>query len=592
MQLYKKESLELLRQRIDLGEVVSAHVQLHRSGASLKACCPFHEEKTPSFVIQKGDTHYHCYGCGAHGDAIAFLMSHLKLSFVEAIETLAERFQVSLEKEEEGEEKKGLSKSAMKGGLEKACRFYHFALLYTEEGHQALKYLYERGIDLEFIRLFQVGYAPRQSDPLQKVLQFQQVSTEVLEQTGLVSTSSGKRRDFFSDRITFPIRDAMGAVIGFSARKFKEDTYGGKYINTPETPLFKKSHVLYGLSYCRHRIAKDRKAIVVEGQIDALRLIHAGFNFTVAGQGTAFGESHVKELLHLGVNHVYLAMDGDDAGMEAAVKIGNLFQKKGVEVAVVSMPPGDDPDSILKERGPPGFLLMIDESRDYLTFLFHHLSKNLDISSPSKKNELVQKIASAIREWEQPVMVHESLKKLAKISNIPESMVGITEFSMPESFVKRAEKIIFGNIDPDRILETDLLRWMLLMGETHPRLIDIVQANLVPEHFRIEVCRRVFSHYLEMYSSKKPRDLLSFALVLNSPDDQALFSVIMQKKVNLLKAEEMLIETIKKILQRQWMEEREKIKMKIHSGACTEDEVLELARQFDEIKRQPPEVKK
>jgi DNA primase len=591
MQFFKKESLELLRQRIDLAEVISAHVQLHRSGASFKACCPFHEEKTPSFVIQKGDSHYHCYGCGAHGDAIAFLMGHLKLSFIEAIETLAERFQVSLEKEEEGDQKKGPSKSAMKNALEKACRFYHFALLHTEEGHHALKYLYARGIDLEFIRLFEVGFAPKQSDVLQKVLHSQQIDVAMLEQTGLVSIGGNKKRDFFSDRITFPIRDAMGAVIGFSARKFKEDTYGGKYINTSETPLFKKSHVLYGLSYCRQRIAKERKAIVVEGQIDALRLIHAGFNFTVAGQGTAFGEGHVKELLHLGVNHIFLAMDGDEAGGEAAVKIGNLFQKKGVEVSTVQMPSGADPDLILKERGPPGFLQLMDESCDYLTFLFKHLSKNLDVNSPSKKNELVQKIASMIREWEQEVMVHESLKKLAKIAHIPETMIGVGGYSVPEIYVKKAEKIIFANIDPDKILETDLLRWMVLMGETQPQLIDMIRHNLLPEHFRVEACRRFFSHYLEAYLCSQPRDLLSLAIVLNSADDQTLFSQIMQKKINLLKAEETLIETIRKILQRHWMEEREKIKMKIHSGACTDEEVLELAKQFDEIKKQPPQVK-
>ena len=448
MHLYKKESLELLRQRIDLPELVSSYIQLQRSGASFKACCPFHEEKTPSFVIQRGESHYHCFGCGAHGDAIAFLMNHLKMHFVEAIESLADRFQVNLEKEE-GDQKKGPSKSAMKNALDRACRFYHFALLHTEEGHHALKYLYERGIDLNFIRLFQVGFAPSQPDVLQKVLHLQDVNREILEQTGLLAiTESGKRRDFFLDRITFPIRDATGAVIGFSARKYKEETYGGKYINTPETPLFKKSHVLYGLSYCRQRIAKDRKAIVVEGQIDALRLIHAGFNFTVAGQGTAFGEGHVKELLHLGVNHVFLALDGDEAGLEATVKIGNLFQKKGVEVSVVLMPAKSDPDSILKERGPPGFVKLLEENLDYLTFLFKRLSQNLDLNSPSKKNELVQKIASMIREWEQPIMVHESLKKLAKMTSLPENMLGIKDFSLPQTSIKKAERVIFSYIDP------------------------------------------------------------------------------------------------------------------------------------------------
>jgi len=290
--MYTKESLELLRQRIDLVEVLTPHLQLHRAGAAFKALCPFHEEKTPSFIVQRGDSHYHCFGCGAHGDAIAFLMNNVKMSFTEAVEHLAERFGVPLEKMDASEEVKGPSKSVLKEALDRAARLYHFLLLHSEEGQKALEYLYQRGIDLDFIRTFQIGYASNSPDLLKRFLYAQNVSEEVLLETGLIAASS--KRDFFCDRITFPIRDPMGAVIGFSARKFKEETYGGKYINTSETPLFKKSQVLFALSYCRQKIAKERKAIIVEGQIDALRLIHSGFNYTVAGQGTAFGEGHVR----------------------------------------------------------------------------------------------------------------------------------------------------------------------------------------------------------------------------------------------------------------------------------------------------------
>lgn len=587
MVLYTKESLELLRQRIDLVEALSGHVQLRRSGASYKALCPFHEEKTPSFMVQKGDTHYHCYGCGAHGDAIAFLMAHVKLSFTEAVESLAERFGVVLEKAEASNERQGPSKSELKDALEKACRFYHFSLLYTEEGQEALKYLYKRGIDLDFIRLFQIGYAPYERDVFQRVMREENIRDEVLEQAGLIlMTETGRKRDFFFQRITFPIRDPMGSVIGFSARKFKEETFGGKYINTSETPLFKKSQVLFGLSYCRRRIAKERKAIVVEGQIDALRLIQAGFNFTVAGQGTAFGEGHVRELLNLGVHHVFLALDADDAGQEATVKIGGLFQKKGVEVTVVKLPSGKDPDSLLREEGPEAFVKLIEEGVDYLTFVVAHLAKTMNIDSPSGKNEIVQTISKRIKEWEQPVMVHESLRKLAELVHVPEEMIGI---EMPQPVViKPIGRIGLTTINPDRILETDLLRWLFLGGETMPRIVEIVKRNLMPDHFRIPVCQRFFSLYLQAVEENKPRDLLSFAIGLDNEEDQMVLSEIMQRKVNLQKAEEGVGETIRKILQRQWMEKREAIKMQIHSGKLSEAEVLILAREFDEIKKNPP----
>lgn len=585
MIMYQRESLEVLRQRIDLVEVVGPHLNLQRAGSSYKACCPFHEEKTPSFVIQKGENHYHCYGCGAHGDAIAFLMNHLKMNFTEAIETLAEKFQIRLEKVSgNDDQKKGPSKTVLKEALEKACQFYEFLLLYTEEGQDALQYLFKRGICLDFIQKFRIGFSSKDPQILQRVLKAQGINSETLEQTGLISLKQGvKPRDFFSDRIMFPICDATGAVIGFSGRKFKEATFGGKYINTPETPLFKKSQTLYGLSYSRGRIAKERKAIVVEGQIDALRLIYTGFDYTVAGQGTAFGEGHVKELMHLGVNHVFLALDGDEAGQEAAIKIGHLFQKKGIEISIAKMPQNEDPDKFIKESGPQQFQKVLKDSLDYITFYVERLSKKLDLNSPSKKNELVHTIATQIRSWEEPLMVHESLRKLAMIVKVPENILAIG--SGPEIHLKTSGTIKFTEINPDKILETDLLRWLLIAGESQPRLIEIVKANLKEAHFRFPLCQKLLALFLE-----KPRDLFSISMDFQEEGSQEFIEEILQKKVNMQKAEGSLIETVKKVLLREWMSEREAIKLKIHSGNCSDEEALELARQFDLLKKNPPEI--
>jgi DNA primase len=168
--MFTKDSLELLRQRIDLAEVLSAHVNLQRAGSAFKALCPFHEEKTPSFVVQKGDTHYHCFGCGAHGDAIAFLMSHVKMTFTDAVESLAERFQVTLEKSDEPKGERGPSKAELKQALEHASRLYHYLLLHSDIGQPALQYLYKRGLDLDFLRKFQVGFAPKFQGVLMRYL--------------------------------------------------------------------------------------------------------------------------------------------------------------------------------------------------------------------------------------------------------------------------------------------------------------------------------------------------------------------------------------------------------------------------------------
>jgi DNA primase len=580
---YTKESLERLRERVDLVEVLASHLKMQRSGAAYKALCPFHEEKTPSFIVQRGDSHYHCFGCGAHGDAIAFLMGFLKLSFKDAVEQLAERFQVLLERSDERESRRGPGKAVLRDALAKACQFYHFSLLHTEEGHAALHYLYRRGISLAFVQKFEIGFALKTGGVFQNYMREAGIDDETLVQAGLLSLGSrGQKRDFFSDRITFPIRDAAGAVIGFSARKFKEETYGGKYVNTPETPLFKKSQVLFGLNYSRRRIAKERKALVVEGQIDALRLIDAGMDWAVAGQGTAFGEGQVKELLHLGVAHVYLAFDGDAAGQEAAVKVGDLFQKQGVEVSVVPLPEGCDPDALLQEEGCAGLTQRIDASTDYLTFLFHRLAQRTDLSSPSKKSALVQAIASRVRAWEQPVMVHESLRKLASLAHVPESVLGAGQDTVAQILVKRSGTLSPAQVDPDRVLETDLLRWLLLMGSTLPRLVGIVQANVSEKHFKVESCRCLFVRYMQAHQARHTCDLLS--LITDAPEAQELFAEITAKRVNMHKAEEGLIDAVRALLQRRWLEEREEIRKEMQADS----ENLDLVKRFAALK--PPEI--
>ncbi len=591
MPMYSKNSLELLRQTIDLVEVVSAYVDLKPSGSTFKGRCPFHDEKTPSFMIQRGDSHYHCFGCGAHGDAIAFLMNYMKMSFIEAIESLADRFQVPLEEVAADKQSFGPKKSDMKEALRTAMEFYHYYLLHTDEGHAGLKYLYKRGLDLDFIRLFKVGLAPKKGAIFAKAMQHQKLRVDVMEEAGLVKKlDSGKKRVFFSDRIVFPILDYAGSPIGFSARKMNEETFGPKYINSPETPLFKKSQTLYGLSFSRRRIAKEKRAIIVEGQIDALRLIQEGLNITVAGQGTAFTEEHVKELMQLGVTTVYLAFDGDSAGEQAASKIGHLFQKEGIDVKVVHIPHGLDPDTFMKEHGPTAFRTLLEKAEDYLNFLTAYLGRDVDLSSPSQKNHLIQTIVKRIRSWEHPLMVHESLRKLAQITQVPEKLICEEQNGVKrEVYVRSYGSVSESQVNPDRILETDLLRWLFLMGESKPALVTLIQNNLRPEHFYTASCRSLFSHY---FTSENPSDLLTLASQFESAEEQLVFSEIIQKKVNQERAEEGVEETVTKLLQRHWLQEREKIKVQIHCGQCSDEEILELAKKFDKIKATPPVIKK
>lgn len=587
MPIFSRDSLEFLRSRIDLVEVLNPYIKLTRAGSAYKALCPFHEERSPSFVIQKSDSHYHCFGCGAHGDAIQFLMTHLRMSFTEAVESLAEKFHVQLEEASPSDAPKGPSKLILKEAMERAAEFYHVYLCHSMEGHAALDYLYSRGITLDFIRKFQFGLSPKVPGLFIKAMREFKITDSILEVAGLLA----RGKDFFSDRITIPIRDAVGAVIGFTARKYKTDTFGGKYINTPETPLFKKSKVLFGLSESRKTIAKEKKALVVEGQIDALRLIDAGFAWTVAGQGTAFGEDHVKELIHLGIRDVYLAFDGDTAGKEAAVKVGHLFSKEGVNTRVICLPEKCDPDSTLMEKGPAEWQKRVDQSEEYLSFLVKHFSQTMNMNTPAGKNELVRTLAAKIREWDHPLMVHEALRKLAKLTDTPESLIGRPEENTPQIYIRQSASTTFQEIDPDRILEADLLRWLFLMGESMPELIQLAEMNLTTAYFRVAAARELYEKILLGAKEGKPIDLLSFAIDLKTPDLQLFMAEVLQKKVNRDRARGCFVETIQRMLERHWMHERELIKIKIYGGGCCETEVLELARKFDQLKRERPQVK-
>lgn len=591
MGIISEESLNKLRQRIDLQEVVASHVDLKRFGSSFKALCPFHNEKTPSFIVNKGDSHYHCFGCGAHGDAIAFLMSYLKMSFSDAVESLAEKFGVTLDYLEKEKEEKGINKSKLKEALKEAKRFYHFYLLHTDEGHIALEYLYQRGIDLDFIYLFEIGFSPRSSPIFAQYMKEKGFDLTTLEQVGLYhSSSKAKVKDFFQTRVMFPIKDALGQVVGFSARKIQEETFGPKYINTPETPLFKKSQILYGFSECRKRIAKDKKAIIVEGQIDALRLIQEGFDCTVAGQGTAFTEEHANELIKLGVQEVFVAFDGDEAGRQGAIKVGDFFQKEGVDVKIVLLSEKQDPDSVLREFGPVAFKEHLESAVDYLAYLVSELSKTIDPSTPSGKHQLTLALKKRIRGWNHPLMVHESLKKVAKILDIPEHLIQSKEELSQEVFIKKSGTVTNQEIDPQRILESDFLRWVILYG-TKDGVSEIAVNNISFEELVVPICKKVYSLYLESYQNQNVLDVLSLGMKLQTVEEQLFLSEVLQKRVNGEKAKEGVVSTIKKILERNWLNERERIKIEIQKGLCSQEQAFELAKRFDELRKNPPVIK-
>ena len=363
--------VEEVKARTDLADLVASYgIDVRLSGSSKKACCPFHREKTPSFHIDDAKGFYHCFGCGESGDAIKFVQKMDGLSFPEAVKRLAERCGVKVEAKEDPE---AVRRRRLYALLAELAQFYHRCLLSTKEAQPARDYLASRELDAKVQEDYLVGYAPKGVANVLKWAAIHRYEPAELEAAGVIRRGDRPGDDGyhrFSGRLMFSIRDRQGRVVGFSGRQLVASKNSGKYVNSPETPVFSKKRILYGFDKAMRAIAQDKRsheAIVCEGQIDCIRLQTRGFPNAVAGQGTAFTAEHVA-LLKKVSDLVTLVYDDDDAGHAATVKSARLCLAAGIPVRVVSLPGGDDPDSFLRTHPSEDFRRMLDAAESIMSF--------------------------------------------------------------------------------------------------------------------------------------------------------------------------------------------------------------------------------
>ena len=363
-------TIEEIKARIDLADLIASYgVQVKTAGSSKKACCPFHNEKTPSFNINEARGFYHCFGCGESGDAIKFVQKMEGLSFMEAVRKLADQCGVKVETHEDPAAGRRDRLYALMAEL---AQFYHRCLQRAKEGEMAREYLRSRDLGESIQSDYLVGYAPAGVANMLKWAEKYRFTPAELEEAGVIKapTRPGDRGYHrFGGRLMFAIRDRQGRVVGFSGRQLVASKNSGKYVNSPETPIFKKSAVLYGFDKAAGPIAKstNHEVIVCEGQIDCIRLQTCGFPNAVAGQGTAFTEEHVRMLGKI-ADQVALVYDDDAAGHKATVRSARLCLAAGLPVRVVSLPDGDDPDSFLRAHPPEDFRRLLDDAASIMSF--------------------------------------------------------------------------------------------------------------------------------------------------------------------------------------------------------------------------------
>ena len=404
--------------RTDLVELINGYVHLKRSGKNYSACCPFHQEKTPSFTVSPDKQFYYCFGCGASGNAIGFMMEYTRLGFVESIETLARNLSMEVPKDENNSAPKQDYQPLYKT-LEAAAAYFEQQLRNPNQKDRPVTYLKQRGLSGQTAKQFRLGYAPQGWDNLITALGTDDTQIKRLATTGLlVENDKGRRYDRFRDRVMFPIRDSRGRVIAFGGRVLGDDK--PKYLNSPETPVFHKGRELYGLYEAKQASNKIQRFVVVEGYMDVIALAQFGIPYAVATLGTATSQEHIEKLFRHSEQLVF-CFDGDEAGRRAAWRalenaLGTL--KDGRQIKILLLDEGEDPDTLVRKNGKDYFEGLMDEAAPLSEYFYQNLSQDIDLNTMDGRARLASLATPYLEKLPSGVFQQLMLKRLSEITQL------------------------------------------------------------------------------------------------------------------------------------------------------------------------------
>ncbi|SFL66640.1 DNA primase [Salibacterium qingdaonense] len=413
--LIPEETITEVQQSLDIVDVVSEHLQLKKQGKHYIGLCPFHGEKTPSFSVSPDKQLYHCFGCGAGGNAITFVMEMEGLSFAETVKTLADKNGIAVPdaayaSSGPGETGESISRSE---GHELAARFYHHVLMNTEQGKQAYDYLEARGITAELMERFQLGFSPDQPEVLKGLLDKRGFDLEQMEEQGLLyrQESSGELRDRFRNRIMFPIRDLRGRTVGFGGR-----TLGGaepKYLNSPDSALFHKNELLYGFDVARKAVRRENTAVLFEGYSDVIAANKAGVDNGLASLGTSLTDRQAQ-IIRRNTERIIICYDGDNAGQEAAWRAGEVLEKQGLNVEAAMLPAQTDPDDYIQMHGMDRFQKeIIETALPFMSFKIQALKKDKNLQDEGDKLRYIEEVLKEMTALSRAVERDFYLRQLA-----------------------------------------------------------------------------------------------------------------------------------------------------------------------------------
>ncbi|MBI2369176.1 MAG: DNA primase [Deltaproteobacteria bacterium] len=413
------ELIAEIRQRTSIVQVIADYVALRKAGRNYVGLCPFHAERTPSFTVNEEKEIFHCFGCGAGGNVFHFLMRHENLTFQEALKLLADRLGVAL-RTSPGEARRASEAEALYELNQKAAAYYHRLLLESPEGERGRAYLAERGVTEATIREYELGYAPERWDGLAGYLAGQGVSPEAAERLGLIVLRDGRGVDRFRRRVIFPIRNLTGRVVGFGGRTLGEEL--PKYLNSPDSAIYHKGKLLYGLHVAKGPIRSADLAIIVEGYFDLLMLHQLGLRNAVATLGTALTPDHVR-LLQRFTRTIVTFFDGDEAGTKATARSLELFLEEGVQARVALLPRGMDPDSFGRAAGAEGLRRQVAQALPVADFFIRQALQAHDSRTPQGKAGVVEAVGPILRKIRSEVERSVYVRRLAELLELDEPVI-------------------------------------------------------------------------------------------------------------------------------------------------------------------------
>ena len=520
-------TLERIRAASDIVDVIGSYLPLKRAGANFTALCPFHKEKSPSFNVNSHKQIFHCFGCHKGGDVFTFVKDYENIGFLDAVRRLAERAKIPLETDQNPMEQQSRHlKDELLTIHEQITQRWQNALANEASGQLARDYLAKRGVSAEAIKLFRLGAAPDAWDDTVNWAKSKGHELAVVEKAGLIirKDDADRHYDRFRGRLMFPICDEQGRVIGFSGRILTGDEKTAKYVNSPETPIFTKSKVFYGLDKSKRALLDAQSAIVCEGQLDLMACFMAGVENVVAPQGTAFTDQHAR-IIKRYVDEVVLCFDSDEAGQNAAVRSLDHLLASGLAVRVAVMPKPHDPDSFIKAHGGEAFRQLIAGAEGFFDYYLGRLAAQNDTNSDKGRLTVLRDMAEAVRKTGSAVLIDKYAQKTALRLGVSAESVRaeFRKISAGQPVATPDEEESFDSLEPEIARPSDKEFWLLKLLLLHDELVSWTAGHLDVNWIAHPVVRQIAQQRLEAQIHETWKSLGAF---LDECESNAMRSLI------------------------------------------------------------------